>query len=258
MERVMIIDTHAHYDDEAFSEDRDVVIQKLKEAGIELVVNVGASMETSENTIQLTKEYDFFYGAVGVHPNETEELTEEKLETLRQYSRLPKIVAIGEIGLDYYWDEPARDVQKHWFSRQLDLAKEEKLPVIIHSRDAAKDTLDLLASQEYKEVNGVIHCFSYGVEMAREYLNREYYLGIGGVVTFNNAKKLKEVVAYAPLDRIVLETDCPYLSPVPNRGKRNSSLNLPYVVTQIATIKNVTEEEVIRVTNQNAKNLYRL
>lgn len=254
----MIIDTHAHYDDEAFSEDRDVVIQKLKEAGIELVVNVGASMETSENTIQLTKEYDFFYGAVGVHPNETEELTEEKLETLRQYSRLPKIVAIGEIGLDYYWDEPARDVQKHWFSRQLDLAKEEKLPVIIHSRDAAKDTLDLLASQEYKEVNGVIHCFSYGVEMAREYLNREYYLGIGGVVTFNNAKKLKEVVAYAPLDRIVLETDCPYLSPVPNRGKRNSSLNLPYVVTQIATIKNVTEEEVIRVTNQNAKNLYRL
>ena len=254
----MIIDTHAHYDDEAFNEDRDVVIQKLKEAGIELVVNIGASMKTSENTIQLTKEYDFFYGAVGVHPNETAELTEEKLELLRQYARLPKIVAIGEIGLDYYWDEPARDVQKHWFSRQLDLAKEEKLPVVIHSRDAAKDTLDILASQEYKEVNGVIHCFSYGVEVAREYLNRDYYLGIGGVVTFNNAKKLKEVVAYAPLDRIVLETDCPYLSPVPNRGKRNSSLNLPYVVAQIASIKNVTEEEVIRVANQNAKNLYRL
>ena len=258
MEQIMIIDTHAHYDDEAFNEDRDVVIQKLKEAGIELVVNVGASMKTSENTIQLTKEYDFFYGAVGVHPNETHELNEEKLELLRSYSKLPKIVAIGEIGLDYYWDEPARDIQKHWFSRQLDLAKEEKLPVIIHSRDAAKDTLDLLSSREYKEVSGVIHCFSYGVEMAREYLNQEYYLGIGGVVTFNNAKKLKEVVEYAPLDRIVLETDCPYLSPVPNRGKRNSSLNLPYVVTQIATIKNVTEEEVIRVTNQNAKNLYRL
>lgn len=254
----MIIDTHAHYDDEAFNQDRDVVIQKLKQAGIELVVNVGASMQTSQNTVNLCRNYDFIYGAVGVHPNETAELSEESIQILKEYTNLPKIVAVGEIGLDYYWDEPAREIQKHWFCRQLDLAKEVKLPVIIHSRDAAKDTLDILAATEYKEVSGVIHCFSYGVEMAREYLNRGYYLGIGGVVTFNNAKIIKEVVKYAPLDRLVLETDCPYLSPVPNRGKRNSSLNLPYVVDQIAELKNISVEEVIQRTNQNAKQLYQL
>lgn len=254
----MIIDTHAHYDDEAFNEDRDVVIQKLKEAGIELVVNVGASMKTSRSTVKLCKEYDFIYGAVGVHPNETAELSEQLIEELREYTRLPKIVAVGEIGLDYYWDEPDRTIQKHWFDRQLILAKEEKLPVIIHSRDAAKDTFDILSSQEHRDVSGVIHCFSYGVEMAREYLNLGYVLGIGGVVTFNNAKKLKEVVEYAPIESLVLETDCPYLAPVPNRGKRNSSLNLPYVVSQIAELKKISEEEVIRITNENAKRLYRL
>lgn len=254
----MIIDTHAHYDDEKFGEDREFIVNQLKENGIELVVNVGASMKTSENTIELTKEYDFFYGAVGVHPNETAELNEDKLELLRSYLHLPKIVAVGEIGLDYYWDEPKREIQKHWFTRQLDLAKEEQMPIIIHSRDAAKDTLDILGSKEYESVRGVIHCFSYGIEMAREYLNRDYFLGIGGVVTFNNAKKLKEVVQYAPLDQLVLETDCPYLTPVPNRGKRNSSLYLPYVVEEIAALKNVSAEKVIQITNQNAKKLYRL
>lgn len=254
----MIIDTHAHYDDEAFDEDREEIIHRLKEEGIELVVNVGASMQTSRNTVSLTRQYDFFYGAVGVHPNEVLELDEEKIEKLREYARLDKIVAIGEIGLDYHWDEPEREKQKYWFERQLDLAKEEKMPIIIHSREAAKDTLDILGSQEYSSLSGVIHCFSYGVDMAREYLNRDYYLGIGGVVTFNNAKKLKEVVSYTPMDRIVLETDCPYLSPVPNRGKRNSSLNLSYVIGEIATIKNMQESEVIRITNQNAKRLYRL
>ena len=254
----MIIDTHAHYDDEAFDEDRDVVIQNLRSAGIELVVNIGASMKTSQNTVELTKKYDFFYGAVGVHPNETLELTEDNIELLREYSRLDKIVAIGEIGLDYYWDEPSREIQKHWFSRQLDLAKEEEMPIIIHSRDAAKDTLDILSSSEYKGMSGVIHCFSYGTDMAREFLKGNYYLGIGGVITFKNAKKLKEVVAYAPMDRIVLETDCPYLSPVPNRGKRNSSSNLEYVIKEIATIKNLSEEEVIYIANKNAKDLYHI
>lgn len=255
----MIIDTHAHYDDEAFDEDREVVIQKLKESGIELVVNVGASMKTSENTVNLCKAYDFFYGAVGVHPNEVGEMNEVAMDKLREYTKLSKIVAVGEIGLDYYWDEPDRDIQKVWFERQLILAKEVNLPVIIHSRDAAKDTLDLLSSSEFKnKVTGVIHCFSYGVEMAREYLNLGYDLGIGGVLTFNNARKLKEVVEYIPLERMVLETDCPYLAPVPNRGKRNSSLNLPFVVAQIAQLKGISEEEVIRVTNQNAKRLYRI
>jgi len=254
----MIIDTHAHYDDEAFNEDREVVLQKIKQSGIEMIVNVGASMQTSKNSVELCNQYDFVYAAVGVHPNETADLTEESMQILKEYTNHPKVVAIGEIGLDYYWDEPEREVQKKWFTRQLDLAKEVKLPIIIHSRDAAKDTLDILASNEYQDVNGVIHCFSYGIEMAREYLNRGYVLGIGGVVTFNNAKKLNEVVEYTPLESIVLETDCPYLSPVPNRGKRNSSLNLPYVITQIAELKKVSEETVVRVTRENARRLYRI
>ena len=254
----MIIDTHAHYDDEQFDKDRDELLKQMRAKGIEFIVNVGASMATSKQTVDLIKQYEFMYGAVGVHPNETGALDEEQILLLKQYTQEPKVVAIGEIGLDYYWDEPDREVQKVWFTRQLDLAKEVNLPIIIHSRDAAKDTFDILSSSEYREVSGVIHCYSYGVEMAREYLNRNYYLGIGGVVTFTNGKKLKEVVEYAPLDRLVLETDCPYLSPVPNRGKRNSSLNLPYVVEEIARLKNVSPEEVIQVTNRNAKDLYRI
>ena len=168
------------------------------------------------------------------------------------------MVAIGEIGLDYHWEEPEPEVQKHWFVRQLEIAKETKLPVIIHSREAAKDTMDLMKAEKAGEIGGVIHCYSYSLEQAKEYLNMGFYLGIGGVLTFNNAKKLKEVVEYMPLDRIVLETDCPYLSPVPNRGKRNSSLNLPYVVAEISRIKQIPEEKIIEVTNQNAKKMYRL
>ena len=167
-------------------------------------------------------------------------------------------MAIGEIGLDYHWEEPEPEVQKHWFLRQLDLAREVSLPIIVHSRDAAKDTLDIMKSEKAGELGGVIHCFSYSVEMAREYLNMGFYLGIGGVLTFNNAKKLKEVVEYMPMDQLVLETDCPYLSPVPNRSKRNSSLNLPYVVKAVSEIKGVSEEEVIAVTRENARRMYRL
>ena len=198
----MIFDTHAHYDDDAFDEDRETLLAKLKAAGIERV-------------------------------------------------------AIGEIGLDYHWEEPARDVQKYWFVRQLDLARKVKLPVIIHSRDAAADTLEIM-KEHGRDLGGVIHCFSYGPEMAREYLKMGYYLGIGGVVTFTNAKKLKEVVKETSIDRIVLETDCPYLSPVPNRGKRNSSLNLPYVVDMIAELKGITAKEVMEKTWENAKALYRM
>ena len=165
---------------------------------------------------------------------------------------------MGRIGLDYYWDEPEREIQKQWFVRQLALARETNLPVIIHSRDAAKDTLDIMKAEHAEESGGVIHCFSYGVDMAREYLNMGFFLGIGGVLTFKNGRKLKEVAEYAPMDRIVLETDSPYLSPVPNRGKRNSSLNLPYVVSALAELKGITEEEVILRTTENARRLYRL
>ena len=254
----MIFDTHAHYDDEAFQEDRDELLNSLSTHGIEAVVNVGASIQTTKNTLELMKKYPFVYGVVGVHPSETEELNDNLMDWLKHVSGEKKVVAIGEIGLDYYWKEPDPEIQKHWFVRQLQLAREVKLPVIIHSRDAAQDTLDIMKAEKAGEIGGVIHCFSYGTEMAREYLNMGFYLGIGGVVTFNNGRKLKEVVEYMPLDRIVLETDCPYLSPVPNRGKRNSSLNLPYVAEAISQIKGISPEEVIKITNQNARNLYRL
>lgn len=254
----MIFDTHAHYDDEAFQEDRDELLNSLSTHGIEAVVNVGASIQTTKNTLELMKKYPFVYGAVGVHPSETEELNDNLMDWLKHVSGEKKVVAIGEIGLDYYWKEPDPEIQKHWFVRQLQLARAVKLPVIIHSRDAAQDTLDIMKAEKAGEIGGVIHCFSYGTEMAREYLNMGFYLGIGGVVTFNNGRKLKEVVEYMPLDRIVLETDCPYLSPVPNRGKRNSSLNLPYVAEAISQIKGISPEEVIKITNQNARNLYRL
>lgn len=254
----MIFDTHAHYDDEAFAEDRDEVLRSLKEHGIEAVVNVGASIQSTKNTLALMKQYPFVYGSVGVHPSETGELNDELYDWLKHVSKKERVVAIGEIGLDYYWDEPERDIQKHWFERQMELAKEVDLPVIIHSRDAAQDTLDMIKDSGVKDVGGVIHCFSYGVELAREYLDMGFYLGIGGVLTFNNGKKLKEVVAYMPMDQLVLETDCPYLSPVPYRGKRNSSLNLPYVVNAVSEIKGIPAAEVVRITRDNAMRMYRI
>lgn len=255
---MMIFDTHAHYDDEQFDEDRDELLASMQACGVEAVTNIGASLATSQNTIELTKKYPFVYGAIGVHPNEVDELNEDGIAWLKENSALPKIVAVGEIGLDYYWDEPGREVQKKWFLRQLELAREVKFPVVIHSRDAAKDTLDIMKSFHAENLGGVIHCFSYTKEMAREYLNMGFYLGIGGVVTFKNAKKLKEVVEYMPMEQMVLETDCPYLSPVPNRGKRNSSLNLPYVVEEVARLKGISADEVIEITNRNAKTMYRL
>ena len=254
----MIFDTHAHYDDDAFDEDRETLLAQLKAAGIERVVNVGASIHSSHTTLELIEKHDFLYGAIGVHPSETEELNEEWMNWLEEKSHEKKVVAIGEIGLDYHWEEPARDVQKYWFVRQLDLARKVKLPVIIHSRDAAKDTLDIMKAEHGSDIGGVIHCFSYTKEMAREYLDMGFFLGIGGVLTFKNARKLVETVEYAPLDRLVLETDCPYLSPVPNRGKRNSSLNLTYVADQLAALKGVDRETVEKMTWDNARKLYRL
>ncbi len=253
-----IFDTHAHYDDEAFDKDRDELLRSLNAKGIGTVVNVGASIQSTKETLQLTRQYHFVYGAAGVHPNETGELNDNLMEWLRDITRENKIVAVGEIGLDYHWEEPEPEIQKYWFVRQLTLAREERLPVIIHSRDAARDTLDIIKAERAEETGGVLHCFSYGVDLAREYLQMGFYLGIGGVVTFHNARKLKEVVKYAPLDQLVLETDCPYLSPEPYRGRRNSSLNLIYVAEQIGQIKNIPADEVILVTSRNAKRLYRI
>lgn len=252
----LIFDSHAHFDDEAFDEDRDALLASLREQGVGYVVNVTASLESLDIVPEMAGQYDFLYGTAGVHPNETGPMTEADLERIENLCRMEKIVAIGEIGLDYYWDEPERDVQKKWFIRQLELAERTGLPVVIHSRDAAKDTLDIMKEFQGRLSGGVIHCFSYGVEIAREYLDMGYYLGIGGVLTFKNAKKLKEVAGFAPLERIVLETDSPYLSPEPFRGKRNDSTRLKYVVEHLSKMKHIPEEEVIRQTTENAMKLY--
>lgn len=253
----MIFESHAHYDDEAFDNDRDELLRSLSSHGIEYVINIGASIQTTKNTVLLTEQYPFIYGAVGVHPSETGDLDEDKFSWLREQCSHKKIVAVGEIGLDYYWDKPDRETQKKWFDRQLKLAAEVKLPVIIHSRDAARETLDLLLAAD-TSAGGVIHCYSYSREMAQEYEKLDFYFGIGGVVTFKNAKKLKEAVACLPMEKILLETDCPYLAPDPHRGKRNSSLNLSYVAEAIAAIKGLTAEEVERITAENAKRLFGL
>ncbi len=253
-----IFDTHAHYDDEAFDGDREELLESLPRNGVARVVNVGASLASCRRTLELTERYDFIYGAIGIHPNETAELTEENFAGLERMCRADKCVAVGEIGLDYYWDEPERKVQKEWFARQLNLARELELPVVIHSRDAAKDTIDLMTAERAAETGGVVHCFSYTKETARTFLDMGFFIGIGGVLTFNNAKKLKEAVQFIPMDRIVLETDCPYLAPVPNRGSRNSSLNIPYVVTAMAQLKGIGEEEVRAAAWENAHRLYRM
>lgn len=253
-----IFDTHAHYDDEAFDADREELLERLPGEGIARIVNVGASLASCRKTIALMNRYEYVYGAIGVHPSETAELAEEAFADLRQQCQLEKCVAVGEIGLDYYWDEPDRELQKKWFRRQLNLAREIGKPVIIHSRDAAKDTVDIMAEEHAEEIGGVIHCYSYTKETAESFLKMGFYFGIGGVLTFKNAKKLKEAVAYLPLEKIVLETDCPYLAPEPNRGKRNSSLNLPYVVRALAELKGTDEETVRRITWENAERLYRM
>ena len=255
-EKLMIFESHAHYDDDAFDVDREELIQSCKEQGIEYIVNVSASLDSVKTTLELAEKHDFIYAAVGIHPDEVGTLNEENFAWMKEQCKNSKVVAVGEAGLDYYWDKEQHEVQKYWFHRQMELVKELKLPLIVHSRDAAADTLEAVKAAHTSESRGVIHCFSYGPEMAREYLKMGYYIGIGGVVTFKNAKKLKEVAEMVPLEQLLLETDCPYLSPEPNRGKRNSSLNLIYVAETIGRLKGIEAEEVIRVTNENAKKLF--
>lgn len=252
----MIFESHAHYDDDVFDEDRDALLISLREHGIDKVINVGASLDSCKRTLRLMEQYPFIYGAMGVHPSETGELNEDNFRWLREQCTADKVVAVGEIGLDYHWKEPEIPVQKLWFERQMELAREVKLPVIIHSREAARDTLDMMQALRAGEIGGVVHCFSYTKEIAREYLRMDYYFGIGGVITFHNAKKLKEAVEYIPMDKILLETDSPYLAPEPNRGKRNSSLNLPCVAREIAAIKGISYEDVVRITEENAERLF--
>ncbi|MCI8484185.1 MAG: TatD family hydrolase [Lachnospiraceae bacterium] len=254
----MIFESHAHYDDRKFDKDRAELLSAMEGHGIETIVNVGSDLEGVKKTIDLAEKYDFVYGAVGIHPSDISDLNEEVYQWLQEKSSLPKITAIGEIGLDYYWEkeEEMKSRQRYWFCRQMELAREVGLPVIIHSRDAAEDTLKLMQGIHSEQIPGVIHCFSYSLEMAEAYIKMGYYIGIGGVVTFKNAKKLKEVAANIPLEHILLETDCPYLAPEPERGKRNSSYNLPYVAQEIARLRGISQEEVIEATRENARRLF--
>lgn len=251
----MIFDTHAHYDDEAFDDDREQILERMRNRGVEYIVNVGASIASCKSTIGLTRRFPYVYGALGVHPDEIAELGEEDYSWLEHSIYKPKIVAVGEIGLDYHWNDNKQQ-QIAAFERQMNMAREAGLPIIIHSRDAAQDTYDVMKSNHAGEIGGIVHCFSYTKEMAKQFMDMGFYLGIGGVVTFSNAKKLREVVEYMPMDKMVIETDCPYLAPVPNRGKRNDSFNLPYVVSKIAEIKGLSSAEVIDITCENAKNIY--
>lgn len=247
-----IFDTHAHYDDEAFDADRESLLERLFAQGVSGIVNQGTNTETSKISIALSEKYDKMYAAVGIHPECANENSLEEIETIRSLAENKKVVAIGEIGLDYYWDIP-KELQKAVFEKQLKLALELDFPVNIHDREAHGDTLEYL--KKYR-VRGILHCFSGSAEMAGEIVKLGMYIGMGGVVTFKNSRKAVEVVKNTPLERIVLETDCPYLSPVPFRGKRNDSSMIQYTASKIAEIKGITVEEVLITTEHNAKKVY--
>ena len=254
----MIFESHAHYDDEKFDRDRERLLASLPGQNIGRVINVGASIASTETTLALAREYDFIYAAVGVHPSDVDGLNEQTFAWLREQTAREKTVAVGEIGLDYYWekDPQAQERQRYWFRQQLRLAQETDLPVIIHSRDAAADTIQVMRDAGAENRPGVIHCYAYSPELAQELIRMGYYIGVGGVITFKNARKLKETVEAVPLERILLETDCPYMAPEPHRGTRNDSTNIPYIVQKIAKIKQIPAEQVEAVTWDNACRLF--
>ena len=255
----MYFDTHCHLNSEDLYEDHDMFIQNALNNEVTNMVVVGYDLESSKIAIELAKQYEFIYAAVGIGPNDCKNTTKEQINIIDKYLEDPCVVALGEIGLDYYWDkEPdIQEAQRYWFKRQLSLAKESSLPVIIHSRDAAEDTRQIMKEACAQGIEGVIHCYSYSKEMALEFIKLGFYIGVGGVITFKNAKKLVETVAEIPLDRILLETDCPYMAPEPKRGTRNDSSNIPYVIEKIASIKGITASEVEDITRKNAFNLFR-
>jgi TatD DNase family protein len=252
----MIFETHAHYDDPRFDADREELLSSLPAAGIGRVINVGADMASSRSSLELAEAYDFIYAAVGVHPSETTPLTEADMDELAKLCRQPKVAAIGEIGLDYHFEDSNRELQRKWFERQLRLASDAGLPVIIHSRDAAAETFDMIKASGVRR--GVIHCYSGSAEMAADYVRMGFYLGIGGMVTFKKTRRLREVVEKIPLEHLLLETDCPYLAPEPHRGERNSSKFLTFITSRIADIKNITDNSVERITAENASALFKI
>ncbi len=252
----MYFESHAHYDDKKFDCDRYELIKETHEKGVDYIINAASDMKSSLAGIKLSSEFPFFYSAVGVHPHEVLNMTEKDIQILRDYSKNEKVVAIGEIGLDFYYDFSPRDLQRKWFIRQLELAGELDMPVIIHSREAAGECFDIIKKSGVKK--GVIHSYSGSWQMALDYIALGFYIGVGGIVTFKNAKKSVETVSKIPLGKILIETDSPYLSPVPVRGNRNNSQNLYYICEKIAQIKQVPHEVVAHTTAENSKNLFSL
>lgn len=258
----MIFDTHAHYDDIKFDNDRFELLTSMHSKNVAKIVNVSAEYSAIAANKLLTTQFDFIYGTIGLHPDgvmvlETSDNPDRLLNEMKSILlNDDKMVAVGEIGLDYFYEDPERTIQKKWFEAQMNLAKEVKKPVIIHSRDACEDTIDILKA--YPDVTGVMHCFSYSKEVAKTLVDMGYLIGVGGVVTFKNSKKLKETVEYLPLDKIILETDCPYMAPEPYRGTRNDSSLIKYVIDEIASIKGLSPLEVEDKCYENACKFYKI
>ncbi len=251
-----LYDTHAHLDDEAFNGDRKEVIEKIRQSGVGLVNNIGASMESSYASIELAEKYDFIRAVVGVHPSEVYNMAEDDIETLRKMAAHKSVVAIGEIGLDYHYDDTDPVLQKKWFRRQLDLAKELSMPVVIHDRDSKGECIEILQEKEIK--NGVVHCFSGSAETAKIILDMGLHISFTGVLTFKNAKRAIEALKVIPMDRIFIETDCPYMAPEPHRGTRNDSSLVCHIAEKIAEVKNLSYDEVVQITTQNAINFFKV
>jgi len=253
-----LFDTHAHLDAPQFDEDREEMIARAREAGVELIVNIGFDRQTIPTTMELAEKYDFIYAAVGWHPVESIYMQEEDLGWIESLCSHPKVVAIGEIGLDYHWDTSPKDVQQKVFRQQIALAKKVKKPIIIHNRDAHADIIKILKEEGAAEVGGIMHCFSGSWEIAKQCLDMNFYISFGGPVTFKNAKVPKEVLKNVPLERLLIETDCPYLTPHPYRGKRNESAYVALVAETAAQIKEISLEELAQITMQNGKNCFRI
>ena len=254
----MLFDTHVHLNAEQFDEDVEEVIARAKEAGVENMVVVGFDRPTIERALELVETYDFLYASVGWHPVDAIDMKDEDLDWIEDWTKHPKVVALGEMGLDYHWDKSPEDVQKDVFRRQIRLAKKVKLPIIIHNREATQDIVDILKEEEASEVGGIMHCFSGSPEVAKECVDMNFYISLGGPVTFKHARKPKEVAKEIPLEKLLVETDCPYLAPHPNRGKRNEPAYVRLVAEQIAELKEISIEEVEAATTRNAKKLFNI
>ncbi|MFT8323208.1 MAG: TatD family hydrolase [Bacillus sp. (in: firmicutes)] len=252
----MLFDTHTHLNAEQFIEDVEETIQRAKDAGMEKMIVVGFDKPTIERAMELIEKYPFLYASVGWHPVDAIDMTEADLLWIEELSKHPKVVAIGEMGLDYHWDKSPKDIQKEVFRKQIRLAKKVDLPIIIHNREATADIVDILKEEDAKEVGGIMHCYGGSVETAQECINMNFYISLGGTVTFKNAKKPKEVAAAIPLEKLLIETDCPYLAPTPFRGKRNEPSYVKLVAEEIASIKGISFEEVAEATTKNAKKLF--